>query len=141
MLKFHAQHATRDNPSVAPGFSYLAGDLYKQTDIDLFSAECRLFVTQADIREKAYSTADIERHMFFHNQTLRPTTFSVSAGSKRLRLQFDEAFQFHVAQLAERVLQVDAGMLLAEASRKLQVDPSAYEQMQGRFNELGMLAV
>ena len=25
--------------------------------------------------------------------------------------------------------------------RKLQVDPSAYEQMQGRFNELGMLAV
>jgi hypothetical protein len=123
MLKFHAQHATRDNPSVAPGFSYLAGDLYKQTDIDLFSAECRLFVTQADIREKAYSTADIERHMFFHNQTLRPTTFTVSGGK---RLQFDEAFQFHVAQLAERVLGVDAGMLLAEARRKLQVDPIAF---------------
>ena len=93
-------------------------------DTDLFWAECLLFVTQADIRDKEYSTADIERHMFFHNQTLRSTTFSVSDG--RQRLQFDEAFQFHVTQLAERVLHVDVGMLLAEACRKLRVDPIAF---------------
>jgi len=124
MLKFHAPHATRDSPSIAPSFTHLAGDLYKQMDTDLFSAECRLFVTQADIKDKEYSTADIERHMFFHNQTLRPTTFTVLGGAKRL--QFDEAFQFHVAQHAERVLQMDAGMLLAEACRKLQVEPIAF---------------
>jgi hypothetical protein len=59
--------------------------------------------------------------MFFHNQTLRPSTFTVLGGAKRM--QFDEAFQFHVAQRAERVLEMDAGMLLAEARRKLEVDP------------------
>ena len=117
MLKFHAQHATRDNPSIPPTFSYLAGDLYKQADTDLFSAELRLFVKKADIKEKQYSTADIERHMFFHNQTLRPSTFSVQHGQKDL--QFDEAFQLHVAQMAERVLQVDASLLLSEACSKL----------------------
>lgn len=121
MLKFHAEHATKDRASVAPSFTYLAGDLYKQADTDLFSAECRLFVKQTDIRDKAYSTADIERHMFFHNQTLRPSTFTVLGGAKRM--QFDEAFQFHVAKRAERVLEMDAGMLLAEARRKLEVDP------------------
>ena len=84
MLKFHARHATRDDPSVAPSFRYLAGDLYKQADTDLFSAECRLFVKQADITDKEYSTADIERHMFFHNQTLRPSTFTVLGGAKRM---------------------------------------------------------
>ena len=120
MLKFHAPHATRDNPSVAPTFSYLAGDLYKQADIDLFSAELRLFVKQADIRDKQYSTAAIERHMFFHNQTLRPTTFSVLHGSKLL--QFDDAFQVHVARRAERVLQLDGDRLLSEACAKLPVD-------------------
>jgi len=124
MLKFHAQHATRDNPSIAPGFSYLAGDLYKQADTDLFSAECRLFVTQADIREKQYSTADIERHMFFHNQSLRPRLYSVLRGARHL--QFDEAFQFHVAQEAGRVLAVDADMMLKEACAKLPVDKIAF---------------
>ena len=120
MLKFHAPHATRDNPSVAPTFIHLAGDLYKQADTDLFSAELRLFVKQADIKDKEYSTAGIERHMFFHNQTLRPTTFSVLHGSKLM--QFDEAFQLHVAQRAERVLELDGDRLLAEACAKLPVD-------------------
>jgi hypothetical protein len=124
MLKFHAEHATRDSPSVAPTFSYLAGDLYKQADTDLFSAECRLFVTQADIREKQYSTADIERHMFFHNQSLRPRLYSVLRGARHL--QFDEAFQFHVAQEAGRVLAVDADMMLKEACAKLPVDKIAF---------------
>ena len=121
MLKFHAQHATRDNPSIAPSFTYLAGDLYKQADTDLFSAELRLFVKKADIKDRQYSTAAIERHMFFHNQTLRPATYSVQRGSKLL--QFDEAFQLHVAQRAERVLQLDAKLLLSEACAKLPVDP------------------
>jgi hypothetical protein len=120
MLKFHAQHATPDNPSIAPSFIHLAGDLYKQMDTDLFSAELRLFVRQADIQDKQYSTADIERHMFFHNQTLRPTTFSVLNGSKLL--QFDDAFQTHVAQRAARVLQMDADVLLSDACAKLPVD-------------------
>jgi hypothetical protein len=124
MLKFHAQHATRDTPSIAPGFTYLAGDLYKQADIDLFSAECRLFVTKADIRDKEYSTADIERHMFFHNQSLRPRLYSVLGGARHM--QFDEAFQFHVTQEAGRVLGVDADMMRKEACAKLPVDPIAF---------------
>jgi Poly A polymerase regulatory subunit len=124
MLKFHARHATRDDPSVAPSFRYLAGDLYKQADTDLFSAECRLFVTQADIKEKEYSTADIERHMFFHNQSLRPRLYAVQGGAKHL--QFDEAFQFHVAQEAGRVLGLDADAMLKEACAKLPVDPIAF---------------
>jgi hypothetical protein len=59
--------------------------------------------------------------MFFHNQTLRPSTFTVLGGAKRLR--FDEAFQFHVAGRAEAVLQMDAGLLLAEARHALEADP------------------
>ena len=55
--------------------------------------------------------------MFFHTQTLRPSTFSMQHGQKDL--QFDEAFQLHVAQMAERVLQVDASLLLSEACSKL----------------------
>ena len=121
MLKFHAEHATRDRARGAPSFRYLAGDLYKQADTDLFSAECRLFVKKTDIRDKEYSTAEIERHMFFHNQTLRPSTFTVQGGAKRMR--FDEAFQFHVAGRAEAVLQIDAGLLLAEARHALEADP------------------
>jgi hypothetical protein len=58
--------------------------------------------------------------MFFHNQTLRPTTFSVLHGSKLL--QFDDAFQVHVARRAERVLQLDGDRLLSEACAKLPVD-------------------
>lgn len=136
MLKFHAQHATRDNPSIAPGFTYLAGDLYKQADTDLFSAELRLFVKEADIKDKEYSTADIERHMFFHNQTLRPTTFSVLHGRKLL--QFDEAFEMHVVQRAERALELDGELLLSEACARLPVDqidftwtPRACTRLQG----------
>lgn len=124
MLKFHAQHATPDNPNIAASFRYLAGDLYKQTDTDLFSAELRLFVKKADIKDTQYSTAGIERHMFFHNQTLRPATFSVLRGSKLL--QFDDAFELHVAQRAERALQLDGDLLLSEARAKLPVDPITF---------------
>jgi hypothetical protein len=136
MLKFHAPHATPDNPNIAASFSYVAGDLYKQTDTDLFSAELRLFVKKADIKDTQYSTTGIERHMFFHNQTLRPTTFSVLHGSKLL--QFDDAFEQHVAQRAGRVLKLNANLLLSEASAKLPVDPihftwtpRAYTRLQG----------
>ena len=124
MLKFHAEHATRDRASVAPSFTYLAGDLYKQADTDLFSAECRLFVKQADIADREYSTADIERHMFFHNQSLRPRLYAVLGGAQHM--QFDEAFQLHVAQEAGRVLELDADMMLKEACAKLPVDPIAF---------------
>lgn len=76
---------------------------------------------KADIKDTQYSTVGIERHMFFHNQTLRPTTFSVLHGSKLL--QFDDAFEQHVAQRAGRVLKLNANLLLSEASAKLPVDP------------------
>jgi hypothetical protein len=37
-------------------------------------------------------------------------------------MQFDEAFQLHVAQRAERVLELDGDRLLMEACAKLPVD-------------------
>ena len=122
MLKFHAQHATRDNPSVAPSFTYLDGPLYKQGYTDLFSAELRLFVTKADIRDKQYSTAAIERHMYYHNRTLRPQTYSVHAEE----LQFDDAFQAYVAHEAARVLAFDAHSFLRDARRELDVAPVVF---------------
>jgi hypothetical protein len=122
MLKFHARHATRDNADVAPAFSYLAGPLYKQAYTDLFSAECRLFVRKADIRDTTYSTAAIERHMYYHNRTLRPQTYSVTGEE----LQFDEAFQAHVAHEAARVLGLDAHGLLRDARTELEVDPVVF---------------
>ena len=122
MLKFHARHATPDNASVAPSFKYLQGTLYKQAFTDLFSAECRLFVKQAEIQEQEYSTAAIERHMFYHNRALRPKTYSVD--SRQLR--FDEAFEAYVALEAARVLHVDAERLLRDAHADLQVDPIAF---------------
>lgn len=122
MLKFHARHATRDNPDVAATFSYLDGALYKQGYTDLFSAECRLFVTKADIRDKPYSTAAIERHMYYHNRTLRPQTYSVRGEE----LQFDEAFQAYVAHDAARVLGFDARSLLRDARAELEVDPVVF---------------
>ena len=127
MLKFHARHATPDNASVAPSFRYLQGTLYKQAFTDLFSAECRLFVTKADIAEQEYSTAAIERHMFYHNQTLRPKLYAVcNKGQDTRHLPFDEAFQAHVAQEAGRVLGVDSEMLLRDACTDLDVDPIVF---------------
>jgi len=122
MLKFHARHATRDNASVAPAFTYLSGTLYKQAFTDLFSAECRLFVKKAEIQEQEYSTAAIERHMFYHNLALRPKTYSV----KNNELRFDEAFEAYVAHEAARVLDVDAQRLLRDAHTDLQVDPIVF---------------
>lgn len=122
MLKFHARHATRDNPDVPPTFSYLAGPLYKQGYTDLFSAECRLFVTKADIRDTTYSTAAIERHMYYHNRTLRPQTYSVHGEE----LQFDDAFQAYVAHEAARVLEFDAHSFLRDACTELEVDPVVF---------------
>jgi hypothetical protein len=122
MLKFHARHATPDGPSVAPSFRYLKGTLYKQAFTDLFSAECRLFVKKAEIREQEYSTAAIERHMFYHNLALRPKTYSVN----NRELQFDEAFEAYVAHEAARVLEIDAHGLLRDAHTDLQVDPIAF---------------
>ncbi|MBV5276733.1 hypothetical protein JZU56_02575, partial [bacterium] len=122
MLKFHARHATRDNADVAPTFSYLAGPLYKQGYTDLFSAECRLFVAKADIRDEAYSTAAIERHMYYHNRSLRPQTYSVNGEA----LQFDEAFQAYVAHEAARVLGLDAESFLRDARTELEVDPVVF---------------
>ena len=122
MLKFHARHATRDSPSVAPSFRYLRGTLYKQAYTDLFSAECRLFVKQADIGDEEYCTAAIERHMFYHNRTLRPKTYSLDD----TRLQFDEAFEAYVAREAGRVLGIDARSLLRDAHAALEVDPIVF---------------
>ena len=122
MLKFHARHATRDNPDVAPTFTYLNGPLYKQGYTDLFSAELRLFVTQADIKDKQYSTAAIERHMYYHNRTLRPQTYYVQAEE----LQFDEAFQAYVAHEAARVLGFDAHSFLRDACTELDVEPIVF---------------
>jgi len=122
MLKFHARHATPDNASVAPSFRYLQGTLYKQAFTDLFSAECRLFVKKAEIKEQEYSTAAIERHMFYHNQALRPKTYSVD----HRELQFDEAFQAYVAREAARVLKIDAQVLVRDACRELDVDPIVF---------------
>ena len=127
MLKFHARHATPDGPSVAPSFRYLKGTLYKQAFTDLFSAECRLFVTQADIGEQEYSTTAIERHMFYHNQTLRPKLYTVCMKGRDTRhLPFDEAFQAHVAHEAGRVLGVDSQTLLRDACTELDVDPIVF---------------
>lgn len=122
MLKFHARHATRDSPSVAPSFRYLKGALYKQAFTDLFSAECRLFVRQADIGDEEYCTAAIERHMFYHNRTLRPKTYSLDDA----QLQFDEAFEAYVAREAGRVLGIDARGLLRDAHADLEVDPIVF---------------
>ena len=122
MLKFHARHATPDGPSVAPSFRYLKGTLYKQAFTDLFSAECRLFVTQADIGEQEYCTAAIERHMFYHNRTLRPKTYALDG----TQLQFDEAFESYVAREAARVLGIDAQSLLRDAHTDLRVDPIVF---------------
>jgi hypothetical protein len=122
MLKFHARHATRDSPSVAPSFRYLRGALYKQAYTDLFSAECRLFVRQADIGDEEYCTAAIERHMFYHNRTLRPKTYSLDDA----QLQFDEAFEAYVAREAGRVLGIDARSLLRDAHAALEVDPIVF---------------
>ena len=91
-------------------------------DIDLFSAECRLFVTQADIGEQEYCTAAIERHMFYHNRTLRPKTYSLND----TQLQFDEAFEAYVAREAARVLGIDAQSLLRDAHTDLRVDPIVF---------------
>jgi hypothetical protein len=124
MLKFHARHATPDNASVAPSFRYLQGTLYKQAFTDLFSAECRLFVKKAEIKEQEYSTAAIERHMFYHNQTLRPKMYSMCKDTRHL--PFDEAFQVHVAQEAARVLHVDSHTLLRDACTELEVDPIVF---------------
>ena len=127
MLKFHARHATRDNPDVAPTFTYLDGPLYNQGYTDLFSAELRLFVTQADIKDKQYSTTAIERHMFYHNQTLRPKLYAVCMKGRDTRhLPFDEAFQAHVAHEAGRVLGVDSQTLLRDACTELDVDPIVF---------------
>jgi hypothetical protein len=127
MLKFHARHATPDDASVAPSFRYLKGTLYKQAFTDLFSAECRLFVTKADIGEQEYSTTAIERHMFYHNQTLRPKMYSVcNKGQDTRHLPFDEAFQAHVAEEAARVLDVDSRTLLRDACTELDVDPIVF---------------
>jgi hypothetical protein len=122
MLKFHARHATPDNASVAPSFVYLKGTLYKQAFTDLFSAECRLFVKRTEIAEQEYSTAAIERHMFYHNRALRPQTYSVH----KSELQFDEAFEAYVAHEAARVLGIDAQSLLRDAHTDLQVDPIVF---------------
>jgi hypothetical protein len=109
---------------VAPSFRYLQGTLYKQAFTDLFSAECRLFVKKAEIKEQEYSTAAIERHMFYHNQTLRPKMYSVCKDTRHL--PFDEAFQVHVAQEAARVLHVDSHTLLRDACTELEVDPIVF---------------
>ena len=122
MLKFHARHATPDNASVAPSFVYLQGTLYKQAFTDLFSAECRLFVKKTEIKEQEYSTAAIEKHMFYHNRALRPKTYSVNDKE----LQFDEAFEAYVAHEAARVLGIDAHGLLRDAHTDLRVDPIVF---------------
>jgi hypothetical protein len=122
MLKFHARHATRDNPDVAPAFTYLRGTLYKQAYTDLFSAECRQFVTKEDIKDTTYSTAAIEGHMYYHNRTLRPQTYAVH----NQKLQYDEAFQAYVAQEAARVLGINAHSLLQDAHDELEVDPIVF---------------
>jgi hypothetical protein len=114
MLKFHAPHATTDKKRVAASVEYLDGVLYEQAYAGLFSAEYRLFCTQADIGEtKEYETAAIEGHAFFHTHTTRLQTYLVDDD----RLRYDEAFAAHVAHTAQRLgvissaekLLVDAG--------------------------------
>jgi len=119
MLKFHAQHATRDKEQVAASFSYLDGTLYKQAFTDMFSAECRLFVRKQDIKEKVYLTSAIEKHMFFHNKRIRPQHFFVATSGKHL--QFDEAFESHVADKAAKALALHADELRSDAHTSLPV--------------------
>jgi hypothetical protein len=113
MLKFHAPHATTDRPCVPESVKYLDGVLYEQAYAGLFSAEYRLFCTQADIGEtKEYSTADIEGHAFCHTHTTRPTTFVV----REEQMLYDDAFAAHVAHKAQELgLIRHADSLLSEA--------------------------
>jgi len=117
MLKFHAPHATPDQPEVARSFEYLHGQLYEQAFVGLFSAEYRLFCTKpAETMlqggPQEYDTTQIERHAMWHTRRRRPQTFAV----KGAHLPYDEAFAAHVAHKAQELgLVLDARKLLDEA--------------------------
>ena len=123
MLKFHAPHATGDGQhksSVPASISYLHGDVYEQGYAGLFSAEYRLFCTQANIRQtKQYDTKQIERHAFYHTLHTRPSTFSVGGTHKA----YDDAFAAHVAHKAAQWLLIDAQQLLHDAHTELHASP------------------
>jgi len=112
MLKFHARHATKDRPQVDDSFPYLPGVLYEQAYAGLFSAEYRLFCTQADIdKTHDYSTSAIEKHAFFHTKITRPRTYCVKCN----KAQYDDAFAAHVAEKAAWLLGFDSDDLLRDA--------------------------
>jgi hypothetical protein len=117
MLKFHAPHATPDQPHVDRSLRYLHGQLYEQAFVGLFSAEFRLFCrlpAQAMLKHgpAPYDTTKIERHAMWHTRRRRPQTFSVNG----VHLPYDDAFAAHVAHKAQELgLIVNAHTLLAEA--------------------------
>ena len=118
MLKFHAPHATPDNPCMPESFYYMSGDLYEQGYVGLFSGEHRLFCTKNNISQQhVYVPEKLEKHSFFHTHVTRPTTFSVQGE----HMQYDDAFAAHVAQKAARFLHIHAKKLLHEAREKLRV--------------------
>ncbi len=117
MLKFHAPHATSDQPHVDRSLRYLHGQLYEQAFVGLFSAEFRLFCrlpAQAMLKHgpAPYDTTKIERHAMWHTRRRRPQTFSVNG----VHLPYDDAFAAHVAHKAQKLgMIVNAHTLLAEA--------------------------
>ena len=139
MLKFHAPHATKDQRQVQKSFRYLHGRPYEQAYAGLFSAEYRLFCTQADIgTQREYCTAEIEGHAFYHTRFTRVRTYSVDG--KRLR--YDDAFAAHVARKAQALgLICDAQQLVCDAKTKLHVVPMHFDWAHARPSRVDALLV